>query len=430
MRCFIMNIIKISTSGFKNLDKITIEFNDKITALVSPNGYGKSNLLNAITMGCDFIKFDERAKHFLMRNSSFIPCNRYLNFQDFYFEIEYKTTFNNKDCIINYGYKFDWKTDKTQPRITNEWLRIKPNEKGKRYSDYIIRTTDKAFYKPSPKDRCDKEIKIEPDNLLINKLKNLDNLFYLQIVKEINNLNITAIFDVDTNAAFNLFPFKIPHRDSIEELISLDIYSTVYELKTSYPDKYEFLINAFKNVFPDLIEIDIEDVKPESIFRNLPKGEELVDKMYLMIAKEKNMTKHLKFSSLSRGTLKIFALLTAIVLADIEEYSLICFEELEDSIHPALLQKLLIILSNMIEKCKILITSHSPYLIQFLDIENIYLGVPNNKGIAQFKKLPSSKRSKIYRYIKDMGMSLGDYIFDMYINPNEQFLDLLGVDNK
>lgn len=125
--------------------------------------------------------------------------------------------------------------------------------------------------------------------------------------------------------------------------------------------------------------------------------------------------------------MRILAFLTSLILADIKGYLLIGFEELEDSIHPKLLQKLLMVLSNMSDNCKIIITSHSPYLIQFLDIDNIYLAVPNDKGIATFKKLPLSKRNKIYNNLREMGISLGDYIFEMYINPEEEFLQMLGV---
>lgn len=425
---FKLEILKITVSGFKNIQNTSIEFNHPITAIVGPNGYGKSNLLQAIEFGNHFIKANEKTKSSMMSFSPFIPINKNITNSEFYYEIEAKTIFDGMEVIVNYGYKFTWSSKNINTSITEEWLKIKPNQKGKRYSEFIRRTSDKAFIKSSPKDRCDKETKIESNNLVINKLKSNDELFYHKIVDEINKLNIEMISKVLPELSFYLIPSKtsLP-KYSIEENILFDILTTVYDLKTNYPEKFEYLMNGFKNIFPSIEELDVAEVKPQSIFKGLPKDEEFADKMYIMRVKEKNLTKSLNISSLSRGTLRIFAFLTSLILADLKGYSLIGFEELEDSIHPKLLQKLLITLSNMSDNCKIIITSHSPYLIQFLDIDNICLAVPNDKGIAVFKKLPLNKRNKIYNKIREMGMNLGDYIFEMYINPDEEFLKMLGA---
>ena len=49
-----MKIKSISVGGFKNLKRSTIQLNN-ITAIISPNNYGKSNLLEAIDFGVDFL---------------------------------------------------------------------------------------------------------------------------------------------------------------------------------------------------------------------------------------------------------------------------------------------------------------------------------------------------------------------------------------
>ncbi|WAM33551.1 AAA family ATPase [Caldicellulosiruptor morganii] len=423
-----MEILKITVSGFKNIQNTSIEFNHPITAVVGPNGYGKSNLLQAIEFGNDFIKANEKAKSSMMRYLPGTPINKNMSISEFYYEIEAKTIFDEMEVIVNYGYKFMWSSGNTKLSITEEWLKIKPNKKGKRYSEYIRRTLDKAFIKSSPKDRCDKETKIENNNLVINKLKSNDELFYHKIVDEINKLNIEMISKILPEFSFHLIPSKtnLP-KSSIEENILFEILPTVYELKTNHSEKFEYLLNGFKSLFPSIEELDVAEIKPTDIFKRLPKNEEFAEKMYISVVKERNLAKALDITSLSRGTLRIFAFLTSLILADLKAYSLVGFEELEDSIHPKLLQKLLITLSNMSDNCKIIITSHSPYLIQFLDIDNIYLAVPNDKGIAEFRKLPANKRNKIYNKIRDMGMNLGDYIFDMYINPDDEFLKMLGA---
>ena len=44
-----MKLLSVSVSGFRNIAKTTIELGG-ISAIVSPNNYGKSNLLRAIDL--------------------------------------------------------------------------------------------------------------------------------------------------------------------------------------------------------------------------------------------------------------------------------------------------------------------------------------------------------------------------------------------
>lgn len=84
----------------------------------------------------------------------------------------------------------------------------------------------KLLFKPSPKDRCDKEIKIENNNLVINKLKSDDELFYHKIVNDINKLNIEMITKVLPEFSFHLIPSKgnVP-KLTIEETVLFDYFT-------------------------------------------------------------------------------------------------------------------------------------------------------------------------------------------------------------
>jgi len=46
-----MQLTKLEIKGFKSFgDKITINFNEGVTAIVGPNGCGKSNVVDAIPL--------------------------------------------------------------------------------------------------------------------------------------------------------------------------------------------------------------------------------------------------------------------------------------------------------------------------------------------------------------------------------------------
>ena len=80
-------------------------------------------------------------------------------------------------------------------------------------------------------------------------------------------------------------------------------------------------------------------------------------------------------------------LIANVVIAGRQGASLIGVEEIETSIHPRMIQELLEIIDENLGNTGIIVTSHSPYLIQYLKPRCLYVGVPNEEGIASFKKV-------------------------------------------
>ena len=68
---------------------------------------------------------------------------------------------------------------------------------------------------------------------------------------------------------------------------------------------------------------------------------------------------------------------------------------------------------------QIILTSHSPYLLQYLKPELLYVGIPNEDDIAIFKKIKSSKIKSLVRDASMYDMSLGDYLFDLLGGIND-----------
>ena len=132
-----------------------------------------------------------------------------------------------------------------------------------------------------------------------------------------------------------------------------------------------------------------------------------------MRVKEVNNNQITGIGYLSTGTKRILAILALVVSKDEKRTCLLAYEELENSIHPKLLQKLLIILTEIASNIKILIASHSPYLIQYLPLNSAYLGLPNTKGLACFSKLKYAKQKSILNIVNEEDISLGDYLFDI-----------------
>ena len=58
-------------------------------------------------------------------------------------------------------------------------------------------------------------------------------------------------------------------------------------------------------------------------------------------------------------------------------------------------------------------------------MSNIYIGVPNIKGIATFRKIKKSAISKINNYADDMDMMAGEYLFDLMSGYVKEDIDNL-----
>ena len=411
-----MEITSIRIDGFANLDNVSLNLG-KFNALVALNNYGKSNVLRAILFGSDFITASYQNRKDMMAFRPLIPINKILANRPFTFEIEFLTKFEKEDTYVNYSYSFDWiKNDKSKgQRIKSELLRVKPKRPDSKYKTYLERNLKEAFYLPSHTARCDKPISFEKEELLVNKLKSIDDLFYNSILKKINEIKVLNIDSMtDPDRLFKTIEVKVVRNEySLEVPRDSDVAFFIYSLLKKNQNLYELFKDSIKSLLPG-----IEDFEPKEIdFKKEVENAhdiplEFPEKLYDIFVKEKYNNQTSNISSVSAGSQKIFYILTFIIAAELNKVPLVMIEEAENSIHPGLLQKLLMAIDNLTSTTKVLITSHSPYLIRYLQIDKIKIGIPNIDGTAQFKQIKSTKLSKLERIANEDGVSIGDYIFD------------------
>lgn len=412
-----MIIKKLTIDGFCNIENSTIELN-KINSIIALNNYGKSNFIRGLDFAKDFIIDSPKKKDSMMRYKPLIPINNKLENKNFHFEIEFETKFEDINNLISYGFSFEWiKNDnKKGARIISEYLKLMPLKKDSKYKTVVKRTKTDSLYQTSKSGRCDSPIKIRKNELIINKLNSYDNLFYLTIIEKINNINFAIIDSLgNPDRLFRTITDYIP-TDSLEMPISSNTSYFVYHLKKQKPKQYELLKNSIISLLPNIEDFEPIEVNLKSEFEfdsdedNIPY--ELPEKLYDIRVKEFSNNQQTTITNISSGSKKIFYVLTMVLAGELNKVSLITFEEIENSIHPALLQRLLMIIDTFCVNTKILLTSHSPYLIKYLDIDNINIGIPNSDGIAIFKKIKKSKQKRLINYASDEENSLGDFIFD------------------
>lgn len=154
-----MKIQAVLIDGLRIFLMLKITF-DNITALVALNNFGKSNVLSGIDFGLAFIKASIDDKMEMMANSNLIPINQSMQGRNYKFEVEMVTEEAEQEYRVQYGYEFSWQCDEDEvPEIVSEYLRIKLDDKGQKYTQLINRTKDTALYKRSETGRCSSKLR-------------------------------------------------------------------------------------------------------------------------------------------------------------------------------------------------------------------------------------------------------------------------------
>lgn len=412
-----MEILRVKIKGFRNITDAEILFDD-ITAFVGLNGYGKSNIMDAIDFGIDFIKHSPASKNKLMILKKNIPVLKSNAGQNYEFEIELKAKHNRKNFFILYGFEFSWGVNNSSAKIIKEYLKIRLDGKDQKYSTIINRDENTAKYKRSETGRCNIKIKIDDDALVVNKILAFDQLYCLDIIEKINNIQFYIERHLDASPSYLPDPFILKGFGELELGGIESVPRAIFFLKEQYPDKYALLIDAFMQLFPrikdiDVLELSLDSSDDLSIKMTDDAPYVYTDSIYTMIVTDEKLIQPIRFERLSDGAKRVFLMLTYAVIADTKGLSMIVIEEPENSIHPALLQNYLDILSQLVNKCKIVFTSHSPYIIQYIDPRNIYIGMNSDDGSVNFKRIASTKVKALMNDAEIYDKSVGDYIFNI-----------------
>lgn len=153
-----------------------------------------------------------------------------------------------------------------------------------------------------------------------------------------------------------------PYFNDTSELFTKNINLRLYFLKKYFDLDFEFVKNNFREVFPFISDLDIAEENP------------MLPQPYV---KEKGIQKPIYITELSSGMKKILLFLTDI--ATMKKSSVYLIDEYENSLGINAINFLPDLLYEKSEDIQFIITSHHPYLINNVPIENWL--VFNRKGL-------------------------------------------------
>jgi len=422
----------LTVGGFKNLRKTRIDFG-KIVALISPNNYGKSNLLEAIDFGTDFLTASGKARKSMMAWVKGIPLSPELAGDDFFFDIELDAPLLGEYRHLHYGFAFSWLNDVgSGQKITDEWLETRKSE-SVRYTSLLKRGEGK--YRKGYSTQAYRKIILDDSQLAIDVLASFEDIEISDAVKTIQGFRYQVCSSVDLQDRFAPPPFEFVESQN-ENRIGFeddDIPKALSALKKDYPEKYGLFLDAAYTLFPEFknislqsfelkedqpqhIDIVVTGVHPAGIPENKD-GEgtipiKIKEELYRLVIKSDYLNQPINASLMSTGTKRIIWLLANVFISSCTGISLIGIEELEASVHPRLLKSLLEILAESQEDTRLIITSHSPLLVQYLKLPQIYLGMPGG-GVAAFRRIAALKNKSIAKASRNLGVSTGEYLFEL-----------------
>ena len=150
----------------------------------------------------------------------------------------------------------------------------------------------------------------------------------------------------------------------------------------------------------------IEDILTQAIpqidelLTPLTESSDLYSETYVAV-REKGFDSPFNYFQVSDGTLKLLAYITAIA---IEEANVVCFEEPENFIHPRLFELLVEVLKKSDKQ--ILLSTHSPYLVDFVEPEDVIIVEKKDKETVMSR---IKDGAKLKARLAELGLALGEY---------------------
>ena len=191
-------------------------------------------------------------------------------------------------------------------------------------------------------------------------------------------------------------PSPLRRRRRQEESDRLDIFGSnlaerLHRLKEASPDTFELIASATKTILGTP-----EEIKPA------------VDREdhYHVHFLEKGLISPVSQSSVSSGTLRILTLMTA--LFENQSCGVVAVEEPENNIHPAALGDFVQYLVDASQRVQVLITTHSPTLLNFVEDPNSVC-VVRRDDVAGTKVTRERNPQGVVAALEASGFRLGEF---------------------
>lgn len=436
MEDYTMKISNITVAGFKNIKKTKLEL-DNICAIISPNNYGKSNLIEAIGFGFDFIHESRKGRKAMMSWIKGVPLCSIMENDEYFFEIEFEDELLGEYKYVKYGYSFKWhRDDESGDVITDEWIEARENT-SVRYTAFLKRGEGK--YRKGKSTSAYRKIEIDELQLAIDVLGLIEDIEINDVIKSIQDITFRICSSLDLRDRYQPSPLEYIEDD--EDAIrfdDVDVPKALCVLQKKNPELYAMFEDAVYTLFPEFTSINLNEytlTDQQSSVKKItvkvddkeisPDGEDIPFKLrehiYRLFVKSEFLNQPMSMANMSTGTKRVIWLLANAFIANHVNTGIVGVEEIETSIHPKMMRQLLEVLNEALGEAPLIVSSHSPYLVQYLKPEKIYIGIPNANGVAEFRRIQKNKVKLLINNARDMELSVGEYLFELLSGDTDAY---------
>lgn len=384
-----MKLVTVKIKGYKNLLDCTynmINFN----ILIGANNSGKSNLLEIFSFLDDIISGSDDVKANIFNGYS----SRRKFFSDYKIlsktpntsiELEFQDDIG-EECF-RYIYYLEIKTTEIFERnngyIVKEFLKYKNIKKtGAMITVFERNNTTVDSIKNGKINEIDNTQSLLT---LINKINDIKDGLENEAKVGINDIFIIAKTPIIYSSANEIRNAVSFHKNDLKSVIkngrvvTIDIFNQIEQISDSEQKEY------FEGIISEVLKILIEfnHIKIDGMDEDI----KFITVKY--ISEDGILSNyHSSLDQLSDGTLIVLNILTYLIS---NKHPVLAIEELENCIHPNLLKKLIEIIRREFSHVQLIITTHSPVLINMVNLENVSYIINNNHQGAKIEAVKNKK---------------------------------------
>lgn len=403
-----MNISRIEIKNFKSFENVNVDLND-FNVLVGASASGKSNFIEAFQflkdISDDFekginahgglffqnlnLKSDTPSciKVTFRNNDSFIT--RVIPDSDFkiqYNSIEYELCINFKDNsqeLINENVKFNFNICRDDKKIyENTLVLLNKNWQVTASFECEEKYIDLEHFVPKSLLNIVNDNLSEKHELIINTPLSSIPITWANYFKSINYYDFDPKFcrldDGTGKAKLTELGQNLPR--VLEQILNDD-------------EKQRRYLNLVSILLPYIENIDVISLE---------------DNRRMFRLSEKYNKSPVLSPFVSDGTMNILALISALYF---ESGDIILIEEPERNIHPALFIQLVGMTKEVSQNKQIILTTHSPEILNYCDLNDIHLISRDNDGFSKVSKPVDNNEIKVF--IDELG--IGQVFIDDYL---------------
>ena len=403
-----MKLKQIRVDGYKNLIDCEVNLGD-FNVLVGPNNSGKSNLLEVMQLFAPILatKLEEirTSKESIERGLSFSKCHlkSYLN-RPLKIGVSFEMEIQQENWMVDYEVVVQFSKNEDLEFLKESLKAKEPSKRGP-IKKYIERTSTKLKV-------AGKSHPISKHNSSLLTLQALypdSKALPAELIKfmiAVMLVGFTKIYAISPDGMRNKVDKEKESSVFLGRTTSFDPLLVIDEIKEQ--TKYYSL---FQETLCDILDLEDVNFEAKDIGSPSKTQKEAKKKRIRRFMIKRQGSDYADLEEFSDGTFVVVAILSSVFSPKFAN-SILCIEELENCLHPAAIEKLLRFLQDNADKWPVLITTHSPYVLNGVNPEDVNVAVVNETGATHFEKIKNTR--ELRDYLNKGLMSFGDLLVDNY----------------